>query len=289
MTHEYSRMSQPQLPLDHSRCQRWRKGRDSYRPAGEVLDTGRFSVEAIEEGTAKSFVTRHHYSGSYPAARVRAGLFEQKPFAKQQLVGAAIFSVPMNPKASLRHTGQDQGVELGRFVLLDEVPANAESWFLARALRLLSEKLPGMRAVLSYSDPVPRRNAEGIAIMPGHLGTIYQASNAHYAGRATPRTLVMTRSGHVLSERTLSKLRADDRGAAYAYEQMLAAGAPRRNPFEDGRDYVRRALADGPFTRLRHPGNHLYIFALGNRRERRDLFSMLEPALPYPKALDRAA
>jgi hypothetical protein len=42
-----------------------------------------------------------------------------------------------------------------------------------------------------FSDPVERRRADGTVIMPGHVGVIYQASNAVYTGRGTARTLAL--------------------------------------------------------------------------------------------------
>ena len=50
----------------------------SYRPAGEPIDPRRYEVAAIaSDRTAKDFVLPHHYSGSYPAARFRFGLFRR--------------------------------------------------------------------------------------------------------------------------------------------------------------------------------------------------------------------
>jgi hypothetical protein len=56
--------------------QRWRERRDSYRPAGEPIDTTAYEVAAIlDDTTARSFIQIHHYSGTYPAARFRFGLY----------------------------------------------------------------------------------------------------------------------------------------------------------------------------------------------------------------------
>lgn len=77
-------------------CQRWRNGRARYRPAGEVFETMRAGVHEIDELTAKAFVTGHHYSASYPAARFRAGLFVHERLRVERLVGVAVFSVPMS-------------------------------------------------------------------------------------------------------------------------------------------------------------------------------------------------
>lgn len=263
-------------------CQRWRNGRSSYRPAGEVFDTARASVEAIDEATAKTFTVSHHYARSYPAARFRAGLFYRAPFQAERLVGVAVFSVPMSQGVIPHHfigLAPDSGAELGRLVLLDEVPSNAESWFVARAFRLLKQRLPGVSGVLSYSDPVERLNASGELVKRGHIGTVYQALNATYLGRARGGTLILAADGRIVSRRALSKLRNDETGAAYAYAQLRAMGAPERLPFEGGREYAERALREGRFRTMRHPGNHTYAWWLGCTQTRPAL-----QALPYPKA-----
>ena len=118
-------------------CQRFQERRERYRPAGEVIDPARFEVEPIEELTAKRFVERHHYSGSYPAACVRVGLFRRTLGHVRDLVGVAVFSVPPQPAAIPRWTGTHAGLELGRLVLLHDVPGNGESWFLGGAFRVL--------------------------------------------------------------------------------------------------------------------------------------------------------
>jgi hypothetical protein len=257
-------------------CQRWRDRRAAFRPAGELFDRTRAHVDAIDERTAKAFVLRHHYSASYPAARFRAGLFwKPSSTAAEVLAGVAVFSVPMNQRAVPHYFDElapAAGVELGRLVLLDEVPANAESYFVARAFRLLKAAL-GVQAVLSYSDPVERISGSGEVVKPGHVGTVYQALNAAYCGRSSARTMLVAADGRAVSHRALSKLRADDRGAAYAYAQLRGMGAPARDPLESGAAYVARALEG--FRPVRHPGNHVYAWRLDGRQ--------VDRRLPYPK------
>lgn len=102
-----------------------------------------------------------------------------------RLVGVAVFGVPVQRAVlssalpTLEPYRESQ--ELSRFVLLDEVPANAESWFLARCFGELRDA--GVRGVVSFADPVPRRAADGTVLAPGHVGIIYQAAGAAYAGR----------------------------------------------------------------------------------------------------------
>jgi hypothetical protein len=244
-----------QLAFDWN--QRWRSGRDSYRPAGELIDTRAYDVARLEDDARpKAFVQTHHYSGSYPAARERFGLFR-----RGELVGTAVFSVPCRDEVLTSVFPDAQAsVELGRLVLLDDVPGNGETWFLARALRLLARE--GFVGVLSFSDPFPRAALDGSRVFPGHVGTIYQAGNATYLGRSGARSLKLLPDGRVLSARAISKLRAGERGWRSSAAPLVAAGAP--PPPEDAdrrRTWLKRALAR--FTRtIRHPGNHKYAWSL---------------------------
>ncbi len=272
-------------------CQRWRARRDLFRPAGEPFRPGLHDVAVLDELDAKRFTLEHHYSGSYPAARFRVGLFRAGAAVRHQLAGVAVFSVPMNGVSLPKFCGVPvpAGVDLGRFVLLDEVEGNGESWFLGRAFALLSEKMPQLRAVLSYSDPVPRTAADGRLLTPGHVGTIYQAHNGRYMGRSPARLHWITSTGEVVPPRALSKIRNGERGEAHVYEWLRAHGAPTRAPLESGQAYTTRALRDGPFRRFAHPGNHRYGWALGDRRERRDALASFAPAIRYPKQEARLA
>lgn len=256
--------------------QRWREGRDRYRPAGETINPARYDVAALEsDAVAKRFILEHHYSGTYPAARFRFGLYRGA-----DLVGVAVFSHPCsNAVLTKVFPGPAlEAVELGRFVLLDDVEGNGETWFLARCFDGL--RRAGIRGVVSFSDPLPRVTAAGRRVFPGHVGTIYQAHNARYTGRGDSRRLHLLPDGQVLSHRAVQKLRRDERGWHYVVEQLLRAGAPAfPSDAGDRQAWVARALA--AVTRsVRHPGNHRYCWPLDRRRE------IALPALPFPKAAD---
>jgi hypothetical protein len=269
-------------------CQRWRNGCDRYRPAGEVIDVSRYGVDVLPERVAREFVHSHHYSRSYPASRLAVGLFEAKGNGRPVLSVVAVFSVPMSNHIVPRYTGLEaaRGVELGRFVLLDECPGNSETWFLGQAFRVMRSELPDVRAVLSYADPVGRVLEDGCILKPGHVGCISKSHNGIYVGRGSPKFLILSRDGRVLSARTLSKLRNGERGADGAYRQLLSMGASERRLGEDIHEYVNRAISNGPFVRARHPGNHLYLWAIGGRNERRRVEAGFMPALPYPQVAD---
>jgi hypothetical protein len=239
-------------------CQRWRNHRTSYRPAGEPIDPSQYGVEPIEREVAKRFVETHHYSRTFPAARFCAGLFHRRTLA-----GVAVFSVPMNQAVVPKYCGvrPNDGAELGRFVLLDSVPANGETWFLSRAFRTLPKTILG---VVSYSDPMPRSSVAGQIVKPGHVGVIYQAANAAYFGQSCKRTILLASNGEVISERALSKLRNGERGREYVREMLSGLGA-KQLVGESDEAFVVRLLKSDMFRRVRHPGNHTYAWSLHKR------------------------
>lgn len=256
--------------------QRWRLRLASYRDPEEQIRTGQYEVAEIEgDAVPKAFVERHHYSGSYPAARWRFGLWRLGV-----LEGVAVFSHPSNDKVltNIFPCAAVEAVELGRFVLLDSVAGNGETWFLGRCFEQL--RAAGLFGVASFSDPIPRTSSSGAQVFPGHLGTIYQAHNAAYLGLGTPRSLHLMPDGGVFSPRTMQKIRSQERGWQHAVEQLRAFGA---GPLEGNPTEWLRGVLPTITRRLRHPGNHKYAWTL-HRRDRRLLKSQ-----PYPKAIRLAA
>jgi hypothetical protein len=246
-------------------CQRWNRRRASYRPAGELFDPRYASVEPIEERDAKAFIEREHYSGTYPAARFRAGVLIKEPFRPEVLAGVGVFSVPMNQRvvpAYFPKLSPSAGVELGRYCLSESLASNAESWSLARMHALLRRALPDVRAVIAYCDPVERRDESGNLVKRGHIGTIYEATNASYRGRSSARTLWLSPTGASLSDRLLSKVRLSETGERYALERLAGLGAPRRQPHESGAGYIGRLKGCGWLRPVRHPGNLAFAWSL---------------------------
>lgn len=255
--------------------QRWRDRRDSYRPVGETIQTSRYEVASIaDDTTPRSFIEQHHYSGTYPAARRRYGLYRA-----EGLVGVAVFSQPVNNLTLAVLGCPGAGIELGRFVLLDEVPANGETWFLARCFELLHSD--GLEGVVSFADPVARTSVDGATVFAGHIGTIYQAFNAVYVGRGSANTIKMLPNGRVLSPRAIQKIRAGEQGWRYAVAQLEAAGA---EPLTGDRRAWLATWLPRVTRSLRHPGNHKYAWRLSKRGRR-----ALPASLPYPKFSRRAA
>lgn len=264
-------------------CQRWRDGRPQWRHRSEGgFDARRYEAAPIDDRTAKAYVERNHYAGTYVASRLRFGLWDRRG----DLLGVAVLSVPVRREVLTLPFPElepfRESLELGRFVLADRAPANSESWFLAQVFRLVAKE--GVRGVVSFSDPVARCDAGGRLVFPGHIGIVYQATNALYAGRGTARTILVLPDGRVLHERALSKLRSLDVGHEYVEELLRRSGAPARRG-KSPAEWLPTALAAANVRRLRHPGNHRYLFRLGDRASRRSTLIAL-PTWQYPKTTD---
>lgn len=259
-----------------SKSQRWAQGECRWVKRHQTVDTSTLDVDMInDDTTARRFISTHHYSGSYPAARARVGLYQQGI-----LVGCAVFSMPMNNRVLPRWLGldADESAELGRFVLLDRVGYNAETWFLKRAFQLV-KKHKGWKAVMAYSDPMMRHTNDGHLILPGHIGTIYKAHNAIYLGRSARRVHCITQDGKVISPRMLSKIRNDEVGSNSALFRLEEIGAPQ---YGGGSrvDYIQRALVEIGARKFKHNGNHCYAWSLDKKHH-------IEGGLPYPKGIEK--
>lgn len=270
-------------------CQRWRGRRHSWRHIRDGgFDARHFTVDVISHEASRQFVLTHHYARSYPAAKVQMGLYNLSG-SQKKLTGVAVFGVPVsqavltNPLPGLRP--YTQSLECSRFVLLDEAPGNSESWFLARCFDVLLAE--GVRGVVSFADPLPRRTASGMVVMPGHVGTIYAATNAVYTGRATARTVKVLPDGTVFHDRTAQKIRRLEQGHQYAEAQLVALGAPRPRPGGSPALWLREALVAVGARSIRHRGAHRYVFRLGRTRAEREEIELAVPSLrPYPKHPD---
>jgi hypothetical protein len=109
---------------DSGWCQRTAHQRPAWRHTSEGgFNARRYRLVEVPEREARRFVERHHYSHSWPAAKMSLALFEG-----QHLVGAAVLGVPMHPRVLTKPfptLEPNSAAELSRFVLLDEAPANA--------------------------------------------------------------------------------------------------------------------------------------------------------------------
>jgi hypothetical protein len=263
------------LIVEH--CQRFTEGRESRRPAGELIKTSAYDVAPIGDvATAKAFIRAHHYIKHASPTPHRFGLY-----LRGELVGVSLFGPPASKNAHDKvfpTLTMKNAVTFGRLVLLEDVPGNGESWFIARCFDLLRQR--GIKAVESCADPEPRMNAAGVQTFKGHLGIVYQATNAAYIGKTNDNTQYWLPDGTVLSHRSQSKLRSGERGDDHPIAQLVAHGAAEPSLDENMKAWLK--LWRARICRShRHRGNYRYLWAL-DRRVRKDVLDRFTHH-PYPK------
>lgn len=187
------------------------------------------------------FCQRYHYTNTGGNAAWRWGLWHGVT-----MLGVVAYNLPTRDACEGVFGAEhfDKVWHMGRLALADIAPHNSESRLIAGSLRAIEEFHPTVWGVLTYA-----------ATDVGHIGYVYQATNALYTGVA----------GH-------TNYFVDSKGARrpdYFGGQMVSV--------ERGREMG--------WTRVKGSGKHRYVYLLGNKRERRERRALLRyPVLPYPKA-----
>ena len=243
-----------------------------FIPKDDRFNRREYEVAPIPELVAKDFVIKWHYAGSFPSARRKFGLFW---FGR--LVGVAVFSHPQH-NATITNTldcSATDAMELGRFVLLDEVPFNAESWFFTRCKELL--KREGIAGIVSFADDFPRTDLQGNIVFKGHLGIAYAGAGGLYVGRGAKSRTFLFADGADFSPRAMSKVRKDDTGADYVCRQLAKyAQTPMPTETEARKLWFERELKLNT-RRFSTQGKHKYVWQLDKSvRVKKEI-------LPYPK------
>lgn len=118
---------------------------------------------------AATYAVKHwHYSGRMPSAQNTIGAWENGQF-----IGAVVFGIGAGNSTNGKKYGlkrKGEVAELVRVALSKHKSPTTQ--IIARALRLVKQRNPGIRLVISFADEMGQ----------GHLGVIYQAGNWIYTG-----------------------------------------------------------------------------------------------------------
>lgn len=254
-----------------TRSQRWRERRSLFVDDTTLIDPSGYAVDVVSHDQARAFIAQHHYLPRYPAAQLAVGLFGPGIAGRAALTGIIVFGVPATGAVITRHTGYAdpaRGCVLQRLICLPSVAGNGESFFTARAFRLLRREKPTIESVVSFSDP-----------QFGHCGTVYAALSGAYRGRTRARN-VLRIAGETISDRTLSKIRNGESGAGGAIDQLVRLGASRPGLGQHPRDWLDACRREGILIPHRQSALFTYCFEL-TRDARRNGQSL--PRMAYPR------
>jgi len=202
-----------------------------------VRDT---TISRVSTDDVAEFSARYHYTGTGGAANWRWGLWHE-----QVLLGIVAYNLPTRSacESVFGPDHQEHVWHMGRLVLADRAPHNSESRLIGGSLRSIRREHPEVWAVLTYA-----------ATDVGHIGYVYQATNALYTGLSSAEPY------HV-----------DEAGV-------------RRSTYLDGRRVTAERAAQLGWAKVSAPPKHRYLYLTGTTARRRQHMRLLRlPVLPYPK------
>jgi hypothetical protein len=133
-----------------------------------------FDVEPAKRQDVEVFIKRH-YLQKFPTGIKRIYAIYKKEHEGKQMVGMIIYGSLFHTAAhflepEVKHS---EILELKRLYIDDVGVKNLESFSIGQSLNLLKKDEPSVKVVVTFADD-----------MHGHVGGIYQATNAIYIGKS---------------------------------------------------------------------------------------------------------
>jgi hypothetical protein len=207
-------------------------------PAVRDMTVGPASLADVHE-----FARRYHYTG----VGVCNGSWRWGLWHGPTLIGVIAYNLP-NRSVCASVLGPEhlhRIWHMSRLAMAESAPRNSESRLIGGSLRAINRMYPDVWAILTYA-----------ATDVGHIGYVYQATNALYTGMS------------------------DGRSVRYYTDQ----DGRRRATHRTGK-FVNAARAAELGWQLHQGGRkHRYVYILGGKTQRRHRLALLRlPVLPYPK------
>ena len=130
-----------------------------------LLDKNRVVLRPINSSIAKDLIIKHHYSHTWPVAKLVLGLY-----VDEVLNAVIVYGHSATPRMAASLPSKNYW-ELQRLFSFDWAGKNTESFLIAESIRYIKNNHKEIDCLVSFADPDQ-----------GHVGTIYQASNWLYCG-----------------------------------------------------------------------------------------------------------
>ena len=213
---------------------------DSDAASVKVRD---MTVAPVSTRDVQEFARRYHYTETGGNMSWRWGLWHGVI-----LHGVVAYNLPTRETCESVFGPEhfDKVWHMGRLVLSDDSPRNSESRLIAGSLRAIQSEHLNTWGVLTYA-----------ATDAGHLGYVYQATNALYTGTS---------------------------GEPYFFKDKSGV---RRSTYLTGHRVTLARASEMEWSRHPCGPKHRYLYILGSKTQRRQRRALLRyPVLPYPKAGD---
>lgn len=193
------------------------------------------STKDVEE-----FCRRYHYTGTGGNMMWRYGLWEGPT-----LLGVVSYNLPTRETCESVFGPEhfDKVWHMGRLAMADDAPRNSESRLIGLSMRMIRVQYPEVWGILTFA-----------AASVGHIGYVYQATNALYTGTGGDASYLLDGDG---------RRRGTKQGTRLTIAQVVERG----------------------WQQIKEPPKHRYLYILGSKTQRKQRRKMLKlPILPYPKA-----
>lgn len=130
----------------------------------------------VNKEQVQSFILKHYLGKDPKGIKKIYGVIHKKEKGSE-LVGTAIYGIPMRSATTFIEPEvlSNEVLELKRLFLEDHVNLpNVESYVIAKTLKMLKSEFPQVKVVITFADE-----------KVGHVGSIYQATNAIYLGKSS--------------------------------------------------------------------------------------------------------
>ena len=149
-------------------------------------------VKVIPAKIANDFVKKHHYSGKVvPNSKLHFGAF-----LDGKLHGVMSYGASMDKSKIIglvAGTNWNEFIELNRMAFDDYLPRNAESYCIAKSIKLIKKNAPHIKWIISFAD----------ACSCGD-GTIYRASNFVLTGITVNKNMILLPNGEKIHRLALN-------------------------------------------------------------------------------------
>lgn len=149
-------------------------------------------VKVIPPKIANDFVKKHHYSGKVvPNSQLHFGAF-----LDGKLHGVMSYGPSMDKSKLItlvEGTKWNEFIELNRMAFDDYLPRNAESFCIAKSIKLIKKNAPHIKWVVSFADGCSCGD-----------GTIYRASNFVLTSIKKNTTIKVDENGNKVADMTFS-------------------------------------------------------------------------------------
>lgn len=149
-------------------------------------------VKVIPPKIANEFVKKHHYSGKVvPNSQLHFGAF-----LDGNLHGVMSYGPSMDKSKLItlvEETKWNEFIELNRMAFDDYLPRNAESFCIAKSIKLIKKNAPHIKWIVSFADGCSCGD-----------GTIYRASNFVLTSIKKNTTIKVDEKGNKVADMTFS-------------------------------------------------------------------------------------